>query len=500
MATSLSALLESAFDACPEPLALVEGDEKIVARNRAFRVSFGESVSLFHCIDTADHANLNSARRAADEGPAALVARPALGPKAGFPMRWTIWQAGAGASCVRLDGPATPGQTLPAPLAPLAASGQPVPLKTLILGEIFERMDAVVWAIAKDGTILMSEGSGLAHFGLKPGQMVGVNALQIYPPGSASYEEAVRVLQGESVNTDGMEGKDYWIRFQEPLRDGRGDVTALIAVSICVTKDAHDTLQAKALHAAVGELPVVIWAMDPDGTCTLSAGRGLRDLGIESREMIGANLFHVYGDRPDFMEHMQRALGGERFSVETRIGDQQWRNHFIPVLSTWGDKVERIYAAAENVTERSRQERSLREQLELIQRQQAAIISLSSPIIEVWSGVLVVPLIGELEAGRAEALLEQLLEHVCRRQSSAVILDLTGVDVVEPATAEHLFKILRSVELVGCKGLVSGIRPSVAKIMVELGIELSTLVTHPTLAEALRRWINRRAPSSSLPR
>ncbi|WP_438037885.1 hypothetical protein [Sorangium sp. So ce128] len=70
------------------------------------------------------------------------------------------------------------------------------------------------------------------------------------------------------------------------------------------------------------------------------------------------------------------------------------------------------------------------------------------------------------------------------------------MDVVEPATAQHLFKIMRSVELVGCKELVSGIRPSVAKIMVELGIELSTLVTYPTLVEALRRWINRRAAAA----
>ncbi|KYF92731.1 hypothetical protein BE17_47490 [Sorangium cellulosum] len=477
---------------------MVEGDDTIIARNRAFQENFGESASLVDCIDTADHANLTSARRATSEGTAALVARPASGPKAGFPMRWTIWQAGASASCVRLDGPATPSQTLPAPLAPLVGSGEPVPLKTLLLGEIFERMDAVVWAIAKDGTILLSEGSGLAHFGLKPGQMVGLNALEIYPPGSASYDEAVRVLQGESVHVDGMEGKDYWIRFQEPLRDERGDVTANLAVSICVTKNAHDTLQAKALHTAVGELPVVIWAMERDGTCTLSAGKGLRDLGVDSRTLVGANLFHLYGDHPDFMEHAQRALSGEQFSVETRIGDHRWRNHFIPVFHTWGDKVVRIYAAAENVTERAKQESSLREQLELIKRQQAAIVSLSSPIIEVWSGVLVVPLIGELEAGRAEALLEQLLEHVSRRQSSAVILDLTGVDVVETATAQHLFKIMRSVELVGCKGLVSGIRPSVAKTMVELGIELSTLATYPTLAEALRRWINRRAPSSSL--
>ncbi|MDI1476890.1 STAS domain-containing protein [Polyangium sp. y55x31] len=480
------------FDGCPDPLLLVEGDV-VVAQNESARAALGEVSSLLAFFDAADRSAVSSACAAVAGGhskKSTFSARPAAGTSTN---RWTAWPAGSGAVCLRIDGPVEARPEIPAPLAPLfAAKDAPVALRTLLLGELFERFDGIVWSIAKDGTILVSEGKGLAHFGLSPGEVVGMNALQLYPPGSVARQETERALAGEELYGDSIEGMSYWVRRLTPVRDAAGSVTAIVGFSLRANENSEETLQAKALIRALSELPLAIWAMDADGTCKMSLGNGLKDLGLMPGQLVGTNLYELYGDREDFRADMKRAFAGEQFTSETSFVTSHWRNTVIPVRDTFGDRVVRIYSVAENVTDRVEAQRRLEEQLTLIQSQQQAIIGLSSPVIEVWQGVLVVPLIGSIDQARASVLLERLLTEVVGRQSSAVILDLTGVDTVDAEAAQHLSNVMRSVELVGATGLLSGIGPSVAKTMVDLGVDMQSRRTYPTLAEALRRLIGAR--------
>lgn len=266
----------------------------------------------------------------------------------------------------------------------------------------------------------------------------------------------------------------------------------MVGFAWCVTDLSQKTRQAKAVLSAVAELPVSVWAMDADGTCTLSVGKGLRHFGLESGALVGKNLLEFYASNPETLDNLQRAVKGEHIAEEIRIGDSVWFSTLIPVRDALGHNVTQVYGVAENVTERSNAQRHIEEQLELIKSQQQAIAELTSPIIEVWQGVLVVPLIGSLAGDRASKLVERLLAEVVARQSRAVILDLTGALVVDPSTAQNLFDIMQSVKLLGAEGLVSGIRPNVAKTMVELDIASASWKTFPTLAEALRRLIAKR--------
>jgi rsbT co-antagonist protein RsbR len=449
------------FDACPDPLAIVENDT-IVARNAAFQRRFEDGATILTALRAGEHGAVTS------------------------------WPAGEGKTCLRIDGAPKLHPDIPAALAPLFADGKPLSLPAILAGKMYEKMEATVWAIAKDGTIVVSDGSGLARYDIKPGQLVGLNALQIYPPGSVPRHDCDVAFAGGSIRADQVDGNDYWLRAVEPVRDADGNVTAMLGFAWCVTDNTQETIQAKALLGAMAELPVAIWAMDPDGTCSLSVGKGLEELGFKQGMLVGKNLFEFYASKPDYIALLERGLAGDQFINESQIGDMYWRNHYIPARDVFGDKVKRVYGVAENITERTQNERRLQEQLELIQSQRQAIATLTSPIIEVWQGVVVVPVIGNLDGDRAGRMLERLLTEVVARQSHSVILDLTGVDVVDTATAQHLFNIMRSVELIGATGLVSGIRPSVAKTMVELDISLASRKTFPTLAQALRRLITRR--------
>lgn len=144
------------------------------------------------------------------------------------------------------------------------------------------------------------------------------------------------------------------------------------------------------------------------------------------------------------------------------------------------------------VVERQETERMLREKIAFIERQEEAIKALSAPVIQVWSGVLVLPIVGGLEGARAADVMDRLLGEIVRTRSQFTILDLTGVEVVDTWTADHLIKIVRSAELLGARSVITGIRPAVAQTMVSLGIDLSRIITLGNLQEGLKacmRWI-----------
>lgn len=121
------------------------------------------------------------------------------------------------------------------------------------------------------------------------------------------------------------------------------------------------------------------------------------------------------------------------------------------------------------LAERARVEQELGEKLTLIERQQQAIRALSTPILQVWEGVLAMPIIGVVDSQRAAAITEALLNEITRRRARFAIIDLTGVELVDTATANHFARIVRAAGLLGAECLTCGIRPAVAQAMVALG-------------------------------
>ncbi|CAN90894.1 anti-anti sigma factor protein [Sorangium cellulosum So ce56] len=138
------------------------------------------------------------------------------------------------------------------------------------------------------------------------------------------------------------------------------------------------------------------------------------------------------------------------------------------------------------VAEREKTELALREKLELIQQQETALSAMVAPIIQVWDGVLTVPVMGGLDNQRASALMERLLGAIVDSQTRSVILDLTAVEAVDTSTADHLIRIVRAVELLGARVVVTGIRPAVAQTVVSVGMDLDRMITLRNLQEGLK--------------
>ncbi|MER7110906.1 STAS domain-containing protein [Streptomyces sp. NPDC000229] len=122
---------------------------------------------------------------------------------------------------------------------------------------------------------------------------------------------------------------------------------------------------------------------------------------------------------------------------------------------------------------------------EIIRRQNRQLLEVSTPVVRLWDRILAVPLIGTLDTTRTQVVMENLLEAIQRDEAQVAIIDITGVPTVDTAVAHHLMQTVNAVRLMGADCLISGIRPPIAQIIAELGIDLSTILTRATLADAL---------------
>ena len=139
-----------------------------------------------------------------------------------------------------------------------------------------------------------------------------------------------------------------------------------------------------------------------------------------------------------------------------------------------------------DVTARVMAKQEVAEKLRVIAEQKEQIQHLSLPILEVWDGVITLPVVGMLDHQRAERIMQGLLDTVVRTQSQHVIIDLTAVEEVDGAVAEHIVRILRAVQLLGAEGALSGIPSKVAQALVSLSADLGGARTWPDLRAALR--------------
>jgi len=128
---------------------------------------------------------------------------------------------------------------------------------------------------------------------------------------------------------------------------------------------------------------------------------------------------------------------------------------------------------------------------EVIRRQQEEMLELSTPVVQIWEGILALPLIGTLDSARTSVMMETLLQKIVETRSELAIIDITGVPTVDTLVAQHLLKTVAAARLMGADCLISGIRPQIAQTMVHLQIDLSEVTTKATLAEALRFALKR---------
>jgi rsbT co-antagonist protein RsbR len=239
--------------------------------------------------------------------------------------------------------------------------------------------------------------------------------------------------------------------------------------------------------------PLVLWAVDANGNHIFAEGAGLARVGISPEDAPKVNILDMFKDQPDIMEGFTRALAGEHTRMMTNpVPEVHFESWAMPLREHAGGPIMGVVGIAIDATDRVKTEMEVRDKLDLIQRQSATIRSLATPIIQVWDEVICLPVIGTVDSARTADMMQSLLETIVREQARFAIVDLTGVEVVDTSTADHLIQLFRAAKVLGVEGILCGIRPAVAQTIVALGLELASVRTMRSLRDALKWCIRAR--------
>jgi PAS domain S-box-containing protein len=159
-------------------------------------------------------------------------------------------------------------------------------------------------------------------------------------------------------------------------------------------------------------------------------------------------------------------------------GMQFWASVVITALRDKDGTLRGFGKVTRDLTERKQTEEHIRQQAK-------EIMELSTPVMQVWQGVVVAPLIGSLDSQRTQQFMERLLNRIVETNSPMALVDIMGVPTVDTQTAQHLIETISAVRLLGSQVVLTGVRPAIAQTLVHLGIDLSNITTRSSLAGGL---------------
>ncbi|WP_437981894.1 STAS domain-containing protein [Sorangium sp. So ce117] len=251
---------------------------------------------------------------------------------------------------------------------------------------------------------------------------------------------------------------------------------------------------------------MAFWALDSEGTCFYHDGKALGTAGFKRGQLVGANWFELYGNQPDAavddapVDGTREWFDGKVRRFRSDMLGVYWDNWITPLRGEDGEPGGGLLGLSFDISESRSTEKELRAQLQQIEAQQKVIRDLSTPIIEVWDGVLTLPMVGTVDSVRTADVMDSLLSKIVEKQARFAILDLTGVEVVDTKVASHLIELVTAIRLLGADGIVAGIKPNVAQTMVALGLDLSQLTTQRNLRAALQHAIRSMTRPENPPR
>jgi rsbT co-antagonist protein RsbR len=173
----------------------------------------------------------------------------------------------------------------------------------------------------------------------------------------------------------------------------------------------------------------------------------------------------VFSLKQAIFDVLRQELAGDT----EQLADETWRVMLV---------LDQLGLATMEMFQKSREE--------LIVRQQQELLELTTPVVELWDDIIALPLIGTLDSGRTQVVMENLLQKIVETGSSIAIIDITGVPMVDTLVAQHLLKTVAAARLMGADCIISGIRPQIAQTIVHLGVDLSEVITKASLADAFR--------------
>ncbi|MEW6505810.1 MAG: STAS domain-containing protein [Chloroflexota bacterium] len=234
------------------------------------------------------------------------------------------------------------------------------------------------------------------------------------------------------------------------------------------------------------QLPTPVMAVNGDFEIIFMNAAGQNFLGKSWQDLRGSKCHDVFASKhcntPDCC--MRKAMAEDKPHSDRNWVEVGGTN--VPIeyfAAALKDEDGHIVGGLEyilDITERVRYEERLKEQARTIRE-------ISTPAIQLWDGIIILPVVGIIDSVRAQFMMDVMLTRIAETACKVMILDIQGVPAVDTAVANHLIKIVKAIRLMGAQAVISGISPAVAQTIVTLGIEMgvkSTATLRDALAEA----------------
>jgi rsbT co-antagonist protein RsbR len=227
--------------------------------------------------------------------------------------------------------------------------------------------------------------------------------------------------------------------------------------------------------------------LDPNGNMVSWSPAAERLKGYSAAEIVGKH-FSIFSTTEDATSgktdsELKTAVAKGRSEDEgwrvRKDGSKFWANVVLTALLDAEGTLKGFGMVTRDLSQRKESE-------ERIKGQAKEILEMATVIVQVWDGIILVPLIGMLDSDRTQQLMERLLHRLTETNSPVALIDITGVPTIDTQTAQHLIETIKAVRYIGSEVVLTGVRPAIAQTLVHLGIDLSGATTRSSLTAGLR--------------
>ena len=345
-----------------------------------------------------------------------------------------------------------------------------------------------------DGTIITSNDNFLNALGYSLEEVKGkhhrIFCEESYANSSEYKEFWEKLNRGEFDSGEykriGKNGREVYIQATyNPIFDVNDKPVQVIKIATDVTQQKLMNSEFQGKISAIDKSQGTI-EFNMDGTIITSNDNFLNVLGYSLEEVKGKHhrIFceELYANSSEYKEFWEMLNRGEFHSGEYKRFGKNGKEVYLqatynPIFDLNG-KPMKVLKIGTDITEQKRLGAEREKQADLI-------MEMSTPVMQLWDNVLLLPIVGLVDSKRVQLIMETALQKILDCQAKVIILDIQGVPAVDSAVANHLIKVTKATKLMGCACIITGISPEVSQALVNLGIELIDILTQSTLKDGV---------------
>ena len=203
----------------------------------------------------------------------------------------------------------------------------------------------------------------------------------------------------------------------------------------------------------------------------------VRVTGVPREKLIGTDFSNYFTDPEKAKAGYRQVFKDEKvqdyeLEIQNVNGDITPVSYNASIYYDENGEVAGVFAAARDISDLKQVEKALSEAI--------------TPAMKVWDGILMLPLVGNVDSKRAQIVMETMLNSVKENRIKVAILDVMGVPIIDSAVAGYIVKVIKATKLMGCESIISGISPAVAQTMVNLGLDMGDVSSTSSLEDALQ--------------